>query len=118
MGTTFLYKSVLRSSLFVVQLRDSRCTKIVTYISKVPHEMGRKAMAFKRTSIPFTEQQLLNIFQSHDVDGDGKLSRDELKNAFKYLGSRWDAYRTDQALRQADANDDGYITEDELKKLV
>jgi Ca2+-binding EF-hand superfamily protein len=80
--------------------------------------MGRKVLSFKRTTIPFTEEQLMNIFKSHDADGDGKLSQDEVKKAFKYLGSRWDAYRANQAIHLADADDDGYIEEEELKKLV
>ncbi|KAK7858610.1 calcium-binding protein cml39 [Quercus suber] len=80
--------------------------------------MGRKVTVYKPTSVLYTKDQLMNVFKSHDADGDGKLSREELKKAFKYLGSRWCSYRTEQALRCTDANDDGYIDEKELERLV
>lgn len=51
--------------------------------------MGRKVTVYKPTSVLYTKDQLMNVFKSHDADGDGKLSREELKKAFKYLGSRW-----------------------------
>ncbi|KAF3446670.1 hypothetical protein FNV43_RR11850 [Rhamnella rubrinervis] len=61
---------------------------------------------------------LLNLFKSYDRDGDGKLSRDELKQAFRYLGSRWSSYRAARAFRKADCNKDGYINHEELCELV
>ncbi|EEF52413.1 conserved hypothetical protein [Ricinus communis] len=36
---------------------------------------------------PLTEPQLKDIFKHFDGDGDGLLSRQELINAFEYIGS-------------------------------
>jgi Ca2+-binding EF-hand superfamily protein len=80
--------------------------------------MRKNVTMFKPVSVSFTRDQLMNIFRSHDLDGDGKLSRKEVKAAFGYLGSRWDSYRALLALLHADSDHDGYVGEEELKKLV
>ncbi|KAG6670783.1 hypothetical protein I3843_Q037800 [Carya illinoinensis] len=53
-------------------------------------------MRGKKVEVPYTELQLKGIFKSFDKDGDGYLSRKELRNAFSSLGSsapRWRAFR-------------------------
>ena len=77
-----------------------------------------KSDQVKTVSLPWDRDQLLNVFKSFDRDGDGKLSRDELKQAFRYLGSRWSSYRTNTALHRADCNNDGFINQEELAELV
>ncbi|KAG6674699.1 hypothetical protein I3842_15G057200 [Carya illinoinensis] len=75
-------------------------------------------MRDKKLEVPYTELQLKDIFKSFDKDGDGYLSRKELRNAFSSLGSsapRWRAFR---ALWHADSNKDGRISEAELENLV
>lgn len=72
----------------------------------------------KEVSVPWKREQLLKLFNSYDKDGDGRLSKDELKAAFRHLGSRWSSYRAGKALRKNDHNRDGFITQDELIDLV
>ncbi|KAG6608480.1 putative calcium-binding protein CML10, partial [Cucurbita argyrosperma subsp. sororia] len=73
---------------------------------------------YKRCPVPFTKEQLREIFLRHDNDGDGRLSRLELKAAFESLGSNWSRFRARQCLKAADSNGDGYVTLDELDGLL
>ena len=72
----------------------------------------------KNVNLPWDKEQLQNVFKSFDKDGDGKLSWDELKQAFTHLGSRWSYYRTNKAFGKADYNKDGFINQEELAELV
>lgn len=63
-------------------------------------------------------EQLRAFFKKHDKNGDWRLSRDELKDAFASLGSLVPGWRGQRALRIADTNGDGYITEDGMTSLV
>jgi Ca2+-binding EF-hand superfamily protein len=80
--------------------------------------MRKEVRVYKPVRVSLTKEQVMNIFTSHDLNGDGKLSWKEVKAAFEYLGSRCASYRAEQALRHADTNDDGYIEKEEFKKLV
>ncbi|KAK1550406.1 hypothetical protein Q3G72_018436 [Acer saccharum] len=72
-----------------------------------------------RTSIKaLTEEQLKLLFMRFDTDGDRRLSKQELKDAFNSLGSRFSAWRAWRVLCHADANGDGYISDQELDGLV
>ena len=62
-----------------------------------------------RTDVAWTKDQLSDTFKKFDKNGDNKLSREELQEAFKHLKSRWPYYRVRGALDQADGNDDGFI---------
>lgn len=64
------------------------------------------------------EEQLMAWLRRYDTDGDGRLTKQELQDAFKSLGSTFPAWRAWRALRHADANGDGCINEDELRELV
>lgn len=74
--------------------------------------------ALKDVRLPWKRDQLLNVFKSYDRDGDGKLSKDEVKQAFKYLGSRCSFYRATKAFRKVDFNKNGLIDLVELSDLV
>uniref|UniRef100_A0A0A0LRB6 EF-hand domain-containing protein n=1 Tax=Cucumis sativus TaxID=3659 RepID=A0A0A0LRB6_CUCSA len=77
-----------------------------------------KSKTYKRVLVPFSEEQLANVFKNHDRDGDGHLTKEELKQAFEYLGSRFCNFRVEEALRAADTNGDGVISMDEMGKLI
>ncbi|PHT32504.1 hypothetical protein CQW23_28841 [Capsicum baccatum] len=64
---------------------------------------------------PTSEEELKSIFKKYDKTGDGKLSRQELKMAACLWFSGFRSYR---ALRHADRNNDGYISENEINELV
>ncbi|CAK9159269.1 unnamed protein product, partial [Ilex paraguariensis] len=64
------------------------------------------------------EEQLKLVFKNFDKNRDRKLCREELKEAFKYLGAYIPEWRAWWSLHHADANDDGFIDEDEMNKLV
>ncbi|KAL3514519.1 hypothetical protein ACH5RR_027236 [Cinchona calisaya] len=68
--------------------------------------------------LPLIEEQLKGIFKQHDRNGDGRLDKAELKEAFKQLGAMIPGWRAARGLSQADANGDGYITEEEMTSLV
>ncbi|KAF5468280.1 hypothetical protein F2P56_012444, partial [Juglans regia] len=93
------------------------------YTRRTPcHKMVRILPIFsdqsKSLTASLTEEQIKEIFKRHDVNHDGLLSKQELKNAFESLGSRGPGYRASRGLNHADANGDGYINEEELKRLV
>ena len=72
----------------------------------------------RSTSYPLSEEQLKGLLKRYDTNGDGKLSKNELKAAFRSLGLHFSGWRAGKALRHADANGDGYVSEDEMKELV
>lgn len=76
------------------------------------------SLNYKRVLVPFTEEQLAGVFKNHDSDGDGRLTKEELKAAFSYLGSRFSAFRAEEALLVADADGDGVISMGEMSKLI
>lgn len=53
-----------------------------------------------------------------DKDGDGRISRDELRSAIRSKGKRFSGWRSSRALRQADANRNGAVDEGEIENLV
>lgn len=72
----------------------------------------------KTARMPITDDQLRGVFKKFDTDGDKKLSKDELKAAFEYLGSYIPGWQAFLGLQLADANRDGFVNEDELNALV
>jgi Ca2+-binding EF-hand superfamily protein len=72
----------------------------------------------KTVPMPYTEAQLMGMFRRFDANGDGLLSRQELRNAFSTLGSSAPGWRAFRALCHADKNGDGSISEAELDNLV
>ncbi|XP_059284018.1 probable calcium-binding protein CML10 [Lycium ferocissimum] len=75
-------------------------------------------LIFKDASIPVTEEQLEKVLKRYDENKDGKLSKQELKTAFKEMGLRFCGWKASRAFHHADINGDGYISKDEMKELV
>ncbi|KAL5847424.1 hypothetical protein ACOSQ3_010948 [Xanthoceras sorbifolium] len=82
---------------------DKRCVKLV------PKQM---------VPVPYTMEELRQMFWSHDTNRDERLSRKELKDAFNDLGARIPGWRAHRALIHADDNGDGYVSEKEVDELV
>ncbi|XP_025886305.2 calmodulin-like protein 5 [Solanum lycopersicum] len=59
--------------------------------------------------------QLVEYARKH---GDGYLTKEDLTEAFRQLGSTFPGYRAGRALHRADKNGDGLIDKKELDKLV
>ncbi|GFY86867.1 hypothetical protein Acr_05g0005060 [Actinidia rufa] len=72
----------------------------------------------KSVNVPLAEDQLKAIFKKHDKNGDGRLCWKEMRGAFKELGAYIPELRAWLALRNADANGDGFINEEEMNGLV
>ncbi|GAU39893.1 hypothetical protein TSUD_04850 [Trifolium subterraneum] len=77
---------------------------------------------FKSKGLPqnigMTKKQIRDILMKADSDGDGCLSKDELKKAFKEFGSRMPCWRAYSCLRKADTNHDGKISIKEIDIVV
>ncbi|KAJ6320880.1 hypothetical protein OIU76_006248 [Salix suchowensis] len=67
---------------------------------------------------PHSEEQLNKIFDRFDSNGDGHLSWEELRSAYNILGMSFPGLRALKALRVADENRDGYISQKEFIKLT
>ncbi|KAI8549902.1 hypothetical protein RHMOL_Rhmol06G0061200 [Rhododendron molle] len=72
----------------------------------------------KSVNVPLNEEQLKDLLKRYDKNGDGRLSRKELREAFRSLGLNFCGWRAWQALHHADENGDGYISEGEMEELV
>ncbi|KAJ0086414.1 hypothetical protein Patl1_08963 [Pistacia atlantica] len=83
----------------------------------IANECGRIG-GHKPAPIPYTEEQLKGMFWRFDKNGDRRLSKQELKAAFKELGALIPGFRANRGLHHADANGDGYISDEEVDKLV
>ncbi|KAJ8762154.1 hypothetical protein K2173_007307 [Erythroxylum novogranatense] len=82
-----------------------------------PMTRGAKS-DLKSVSVQYTERQLRDTFKRYDTNRDGRLSKQELMNAFASLGSHLPCWRAWRALQHADANGDGCIGEDEFGDLI
>ncbi|KAG6674703.1 hypothetical protein I3842_15G057600 [Carya illinoinensis] len=69
-------------------------------------------------SVPYTRTDLMDVFNRCDKNGDGKLSRDELKAAFEVLGSKSPCCRAIWEHLRADKNRDGFIDKQEMENLI
>ncbi|XVF64036.1 hypothetical protein PTKIN_Ptkin09bG0134900 [Pterospermum kingtungense] len=72
----------------------------------------------KPTPIDYDAKQIRQIFVACDHDGNGILSRDEIRDAFEKLGALIPGYRAWRALNHAAANNDGCISLEELDDLA
>lgn len=72
----------------------------------------------RRVSYPLSEEQVKGILMKYDKNSDGKLSKHELRLAFKEMGLHFCRWKAGKALRHADKNGDGYINEDEMSELI
>ncbi|PHT89283.1 hypothetical protein T459_04396 [Capsicum annuum] len=94
---------------------------ILVYTCSSRERVEKKEMPWlvsKDASIPLTEEQLEKILNRYDKNGDGKLSKQELKLAFKEMGLHFCGWKVSRAFHHADDDRDGYINKKEMIELV
>ena len=96
------------------------CPQIQNIVFKNPVNCQTHAPKEVHDKPPLTIEQLREIFKRYDTDNDGQLSEEELKSAFRYLGSHFSYYRAVMARFYADSDKDGCINlkNDEFSALV
>ncbi|KAK3028278.1 hypothetical protein RJ639_037455 [Escallonia herrerae] len=83
------------------------------------HKTVRKMLWNPRqASYPLSEEDIRGLLKRFDTDGNGKLSKKELKVAFQSLGLRLSGWRAGRAVRRTDTDGDGQISEDEMLELA
>lgn len=65
--------------------------------------------------IPNRESEIYYIFRAMDRNGDGRISRKELRKFFKSHACKWSSKELKEYIKQIDTNGDGYISYDELR---
>ncbi|KAH7679569.1 EF-hand-containing protein [Dioscorea alata] len=79
-------------------------------------------MAIKGTTRSVNSDMSLEEFKEwlskFDTDGDGRISKAELKKAIKSVQGRFSSWKSRQGIRLADSDGDGFIDENEIENLV
>lgn len=68
-----------------------------------------------RTFVEETEKELLALFRGIDNNGDGKLSKDELRTALRRAGLAVPNSKLDTFFAEVDTNGDGHISFEEWR---
>ncbi|KAF6144012.1 hypothetical protein GIB67_017620 [Kingdonia uniflora] len=75
-----------------------------------------------RSQIPPNYEMSVDEFKAwlskFDADGDGSISRDELRQALRSLHTWFGWWKTRQVMKDVDTNNNGRIDNKELEKLV
>ncbi|THD28596.1 Polcalcin Nic t 1 [Fasciola hepatica] len=61
------------------------------------------------------ENEIYQIFKTMDLNGDGKVSRKELRKFFKSHAYKWSSKELKEYIKQIDTDGDGYISYQELR---
>ncbi|KAL4307946.1 hypothetical protein HN51_042375 [Arachis hypogaea] len=75
-------------------------------------------MHYPHTHQQNTKYEIKKELEKADKNKDGCYTRDELKSAFKSLGSRIPSWRTQFALWNVDSNGDGQVSGHEIDALI
>ncbi|XVE70054.1 hypothetical protein DITRI_Ditri10aG0040700 [Diplodiscus trichospermus] len=66
-------------------------------------------------------EELKRVFEQYgrkDEQGNTRLDKEQLKNAFEYLGALMPGYKAASALKYIDTDNSGYIKGEELDALI
>ncbi|KGN62515.1 hypothetical protein Csa_022644 [Cucumis sativus] len=80
--------------------------------------MTRQLYDKKKSGYKLQKEEMKEMFREHDFNGDGRLSIKELSRAFGQFGAFFPLYRAAFGLFLADDDGDGFISEQELDKVV
>ncbi|KAF9622516.1 hypothetical protein IFM89_031920 [Coptis chinensis] len=65
-----------------------------------------------------TIEEFKQWLKQFDHDGDGRISKDELRDALKSVGGWFTTWKSWRGVKSADANGNGFIDDSEMKHLV
>ncbi|XVF36261.1 hypothetical protein REPUB_Repub19eG0042800 [Reevesia pubescens] len=83
--------------------------------------MRRSLLRSSRSSPENSRKDLKRVFEQYgkkDGEGQIRLYKDDLKNAFEYLGALMPGYKAVAALKYIDTDKNGYIKGNELDALI
>lgn len=72
----------------------------------------------RKMNEPETEEDLIEAFRIFDRDGNGQITREELRHVMTTLGEKLTEEEADEMIRQADINQDGKINIEEFIKFL
>ncbi|XP_069118558.1 calmodulin-like isoform X2 [Argopecten irradians] len=75
-------------------------------------------MMAKRRKCPKNDDDLQRAFDVFDKDGNGYISRDELKSVMETLGERLTEVELDEMLKEADKDGDGQVNYEEFVQIM
>ncbi|KAK5823926.1 hypothetical protein PVK06_018689 [Gossypium arboreum] len=65
-----------------------------------------------------TMDEFKQWLKKFDADNDGRISKEELRNAIYETGGRFARWKSRRAIKSADADGSGFIDENEITNLV
>ena len=80
--------------------------------------MAIRGVTSSRDREDMTLEEFKESLKQFDADGDGRISRNELREALRRRGGWFTTLRSGRALRQADKNNSGFLDDSEIENLV
>lgn len=71
-----------------------------------------------RSNNEMTVDEFKDWLKQFDANGDGRISRDELRSAIRCLGGWFTTWKSGKGMQQADINGNGFIDEGEINNLI
>lgn len=65
-----------------------------------------------------TPEEFKKWLKTFDADGDGRISKTELRNAIRSSGAWFSGRKSGRGMNEADINHDGFIDDDEIENLL
>lgn len=75
-------------------------------------------MAGESVEIDYEDEMLRAKFNEFDLDGDGSITKKELKTVLRSMGSEMPEAEAEAMIHEADKNGDGVISFDEFKAVL